>query len=147
MKQSSIFQRFFFPILITSEALGIHCHPRRRHQLHSECHIVRSLKKTFSMRHFLTLICSLHAFRAGSSELIYNSNFPYIINPYRDLSMPGTPPTMKVTEANTDQKTWCRPNLRGCLQISSAEIRVQVLWFLSEIGRLVGWVPKPLFLD
>ena len=61
--------------------------------------------------------------------------------------MPGTPPTMKVTEANTDQKTWCRPNLRGCLQISSAEIRVQVLRFLSEIGRPAGWVPKPSLLE
>ena len=103
--------------------------------------------KTYSMRHFLTLICSLHAFRAGCSELIYNRNFPYIINPYRDLSMLGTPPTIKVTEANTDQKTWCRPNLRGCLQISSAEIRVQVLRFLSEIGRPAGLVPKPSFLE
>ena len=49
--------------------------------------------------------------------------------------------------ANTDQKTWCRPNLRGCLQISSAEIRVQVLRYLSEIGKLAGWVPKPSFLE
>ena len=61
--------------------------------------------------------------------------------------MPGTPPTINVTEANTDQKTWCRPNLRGCLQISSAEIRVHVLRFLSEIGKPAGWVPKPSFLE
>ena len=103
--------------------------------------------KICPMRHVLTLICLLRTFRAGSSEVIHSKACPYIINPYSDLSMPETRQNVKVTVGNTDQKTWCRPNLRGCLQISSAKIRVQVLRFLSEIGRPAGWVPKPSFLE